>query len=142
MIQTNKIYKMEAIELLKQLPDNSVDLVLTDPPYNMTACEWDKPIDFQELWKGLKRVGKENCAFIFTASQPFTTDLINSNREMFKYELIWEKSKGSNFVHCNFQPLKTHENILIFSKGGSAQGSKNPMIYNKVMKVIGNEVIW
>ena len=114
-VKTNKVYKMEAIELLKQLPDNSVDLVLTDPPYNMTACEWDKPIDLKELWKELKRVGKENCAFIFTASQPFTTDLINSNREMFKYELIWEKTRNSNPSLAKSRPLPHHENIIIFS---------------------------
>ena len=114
MIQTNKIYKMEALELLKQLPDNSVDLVLTDPPYGITQNKWDKPIDFQEFWRELKRVGKEDCAFVFTASQPFTTDLINSNREMFKYELVWEKSKSSGFLNANRMPLRSHENIIVF----------------------------
>ena len=131
MIETNKVYKMEAIELLKQLPDNSVDLVLTDPPYNMTACEWDKPIDFQELWKELKRVGKENCAFVFTASQPFTTDLINSNREMFKYEIIWCKGKGSNFALVKKQPLKIHENIIVF---------QNKMNYNPQMEKVKGKI--
>jgi site-specific DNA-methyltransferase (adenine-specific) len=117
MIETNKVYKMEAIELLKQLPDNSVDLVLTDPPYNMTALEWDKKINLEELWKELKRVGKENCAFVFTASQPFTSILIMSNLDMFKHEWIWEKQKPSNFMSFKFQPAKYHENIIVFCKG-------------------------
>ena len=123
MIETNKVYCMDAFELLKQLPDNSVDLVLTDPPYGITACEWDKPIDFKELWKELKRVGKENCSFVFTASQPFTTDLINSNREMFKYELIWEKSKATGHAISKIRPMKAHENIIIFLIG---KGTYNP----------------
>lgn len=117
MLETNKVYKMEAIELLKQLPDNSIDLVLTDPPYNMTAFEWDKKIDLEKLWEEFKRVGKENCAFVFTASQPFTSILVMSNLSMFKHEWIWEKQKASNFMSFKFQPAKYHENIIVFSKG-------------------------
>jgi site-specific DNA-methyltransferase (adenine-specific) len=117
MIETNKVYKMEALELLKQLPDNSIDLVLTDPPYNMTALKWDKEIDLEELWKEFKRVGKENCAFIFMASQPFTSILVTSNLSMFKHEWIWEKQKASNFLSMKYCPAKYHENIIVFCKG-------------------------
>lgn len=82
------------------------------------------------MWEQLKRVIKPNGAIVMTASQPFTTKLISSNYEMFKYCWVWEKSKGSNFVHANFQPLKVHEDLCVFSFGGSAQGSKSPMTYN------------
>jgi site-specific DNA-methyltransferase (adenine-specific) len=116
-MEQNKVYKMEALELLKQLPDNSVDLVLTDPPYNMTALEWDKKIDLEKLWEEFKRVGKENCAFIFMASQPFTSILVTSNLSMFKHEWIWEKQKASNFLSMKYCPAKYHENIIVFCKG-------------------------
>ena len=89
-------------------------LVLTDPPYGITACEWDKLIDLEKFWVEIKRIIKPNGAIVMTASQPFTTDLINSNREMFKYELIWDKKKGSNIMSVKNMPLKSHENILVF----------------------------
>jgi site-specific DNA-methyltransferase (adenine-specific) len=105
---------MDCLDLLKQLPDKSIDLLLQDPPYNTTNCEWDKQIDFPELWKEWERVCKPNAAMIFTASQPFTTDLINSNRKLFRYELIWDKIRAAGFLNANRMPLKTHENILVF----------------------------
>ena len=82
------------------------------------------------MWKQLKRVIKLIGAIIMTASQPFTSVLVSSNLKMFKYCWVWEKSRAGNFVHANFQPLKAHEDICVWSFGGSAQGSKNPMVYN------------
>jgi site-specific DNA-methyltransferase (adenine-specific) len=116
---------------MKDIPDGSVDMILCDLPYGTTACAWDSVIPFEPLWEQYKRVIKPNAAIVLTASQPFTTALISSNYKMFKYEWIWEKTKASNFVHSNYQPLKAHENICVFSFGGSAQGSKMPMTYNK-----------
>ena len=110
----NKIYNEDCIETMKRIPDGSIDLMLTDPPYNTTACEWEYAIDFNKLWNEWLRIVKPNGAFIFTASQPFTTDLINSNRKIFKYELIWEKPNPSNPLLANKQPLKNHENIIVF----------------------------
>ena len=110
----NKIYNEDCIETMKRIPDGSVDLMLTDPPYNTTDCEWEYAIDFNKLWNEWLRIVKPNGAFIFTASQPFTTDLINSNRKNFKYELIWEKPNPSNPLLANKQPLKNHENIIVF----------------------------
>ncbi|MFA5999866.1 MAG: site-specific DNA-methyltransferase [Candidatus Paceibacterota bacterium] len=96
--------------------NNKVDLILSDPPYNITACDWDKSIDLNKLWVELKKLGKENTPYIFTASQPFTTDLINSNRDWFRYEYIWIKTKASNFQNARRMPMKRHENILVFYK--------------------------
>jgi len=96
------------------MEDESVDLIVTDPPYNMTACEWDKPIDLEKFWVEIKRIIKPNGAIVITASQPFTTDLINSNREMFKYDLIWNKIRPSGFFNANKMPMRSHEHILVF----------------------------
>lgn len=111
-----QLHNCDCLELLKQQPDNSVDLFLQDPPYNTTQCafEYDLIPLLPELWKEWIRVGKDNAAFVFTGSQPFTTDLICSNRKMFKYELIWDKIVGTQFLDANRKPLKQHENILVF----------------------------
>lgn len=123
----------DCLELMKSIPSGSVDLVLTDPPYGTTACKWDSVIPFEPMWAELKRIIKPNGAIVLFGSEPFSSTLRCSNLKMYKYDLVWEKSKGSNFVHAKYQPLKTHENILIFSKAGSAQGSKTPMTYNPQM---------
>ncbi len=128
----NNIWLMQGdcLERMKEIPEGSVDMVMCDPPYGTTACKWDSVIDLDLMWEQLKRIIKPNGAIVMTASQPFTTKIISSNYEMFKYCWVWEKSRGSNFVHANFQPLKVHEDVCVFSFGGSAQGSKSPMIYN------------
>jgi len=113
-METNIVYQEDCIEGMKKIPSNSIDLVLTDPPYGITACEWDKPINLEKFWVEIKRIIKLNGAIVMTASQPFTTDLINSNREWFKYELIWDKKKGSNIMVAKYMPSKSHENILVF----------------------------
>lgn len=113
----NKIYNEDCIETMKRIPDGSIDLMLTDPPYNMTGCEWDNAINIDELWNEWKRIVKPNGVFIITASQPFTSDIVISNKKMFKYEWIWEKHKGTNIFGVKREPLKIHESILIFSEG-------------------------
>lgn len=101
---------------LPKLPDNSIDMALLDLPYNTTQADWDKqPVNLPLLWKELIRVGKSHTSFVFTASQPFTTDLICSNRKMFRYEIIWSKTRVTGFLDANRRPLKAHESILIFS---------------------------
>ena len=104
---------------MKQIHNNTIDMVLVDMPYGTTRCKWDSVICMDSMWKQVKRIVKNDAAIVMTASQPFTTTLINSNLKMFKYCCIWEKSKASNFVHANYQPLKAHEDICIFSHGGS-----------------------
>lgn len=100
----------------KEIPNNSVDMVLMDLPYGTTKCSWDIIIPFDNLWKTLNRIIKDNGAIVLFGSQPFTTLLIASNLKNFRYEWIWEKQKASNFMTAKFQPLKYHENILVFSK--------------------------
>jgi site-specific DNA-methyltransferase (adenine-specific) len=104
----------DCIEEMKSLPCESIDMILVDPPYGTTACKWDSILPLNIMWKQLKRISKSNAAMVFTASQPFTSILINSNLEAFKYEWIWEKSKASNFLQASYMPLKAHENVLVF----------------------------
>ena len=126
----------DCLERMKEIPDGGVDLVLTDPPYGTTACNWDSVIPFEFMWSELNRIIKPNGAIVLFGSEPFSSMLRVSNLKMYKYDWVWEKSRASNFVHAKHQPLKAHETISVFSKGGSAQGSKHPMVYNP-QKVLG-----
>jgi site-specific DNA-methyltransferase (adenine-specific) len=121
----NSVLHGDCLELMKDIPDGSVDMILADLPYQVTACKWDAIIPFEPLWEQYERIIKDNGAIVLTASQPFTTALIMSNINNFKYEWIWEKSNPSNIALANKQPMKYHENICVFYK-------KQP-IYNKQM---------
>ena len=127
------LYKGDCLEVMDKLIAKGVkvDAIITDPPYGTTACKWDSVIPFDLMWERLNKLIKPNGAIVLTASQPFTSALVMSNLKMFKYEIIWEKSKHSNFALVNRQHLKTHENILIFSKG--------KYTYNKQMEVRVNK---
>lgn len=115
------IYLGDCLEVMPQaIEENSIDMVLADLPYGITACPWDKIIPFDKLWIEYKRIGKERTSFVFTASQPFTTDLINSNRKWFRYEWIWQKTASTGGLSANRVPLKIHENILVFYKSAGA----------------------
>lgn len=113
----------DCIEKMKDIPDGSVDMVLTDPPYGTTACKWDSVIPFDAMWEQMKRVTKKNGAIVLFGSQPFTSALVMSNPKMFKYEWVWEKSNPSNISQANRAPLKYHENIVVFYR--------EPPVYNK-----------
>jgi len=117
MLEINKVYCGDCLELMPKIADKSIDMILCDLPYGTTACKWDTIIPFEPLWKQYKRIIKDNGAIVLTASQPFTSKLVMSNQEMFRYEWIWEKEMGSNPLLANKQPMKSHENILIFQKG-------------------------
>jgi site-specific DNA-methyltransferase (adenine-specific) len=104
----------DCLEEMPKLQDHSIDMILCDLPYGTTACKWDTIIPFEPLWKQYKRIIKDNGAIVLTASQPFTSALVMSNPDMFKYEIIWAKSKPSNFMLAKKQILKQHENVLIF----------------------------
>ncbi len=126
----NKVICGETIEEMAKLPDKSIDMILCDLPYGTTACKWDTIIPFEPLWEQYKRIIKDNGAIVLTAVQPFTTTLIASNYEMFKYELVWEKSRPNGFLEAKNKPLRKHENVLVFSKGASSNGCKNRITYN------------
>ncbi len=108
----------DCLERMKEIPDCSVDMVLTDPPYGTTACKWDAVIPLEPMWEQLKRIIKPNGAIVMTASQPFTTTLISSNMKMFKYCWVWEKNRPTGFLQAKFMPMKTHEDICVFVKKG------------------------
>ena len=120
----------DCLDLMSEIPDGSVDMVMCDPPYGTTACKWDSVIPFEPMWAQLKRLVKPNGAIVMTASQPFTSALVMSNAEMFKYCWVWEKTRVSGFWDCAFRPLKGHEDIAVFSSGGAANGSNVVMVYN------------
>ena len=106
----------DCLEEMPKLADKSIDMILCDLPYGTTACKWDTVIPFEPLWKEYKRLIKDNGAIVLTASQPFTSALVMSNPTMFKYEWIWDKVKPSTGLHANIQPLRQHENILVFGR--------------------------
>lgn len=104
----------DCLEIMEDIPDNSVDMVLTDPPYGTTACRWDSIIPFEPMWKQLKRVTKTNGAIVITASQPFTSALVMSNPKMFKYDWVWKKTRPTNVLNAKRQPLRDKEDVLVF----------------------------
>lgn len=113
-----EIYCGDCLEIMPLLADKAIDMILCDLPYGTTACHWDTIIPLLEpLWKNYKRTIKDNGAIVLTASMPFTAKLAASKIEWLKYEWIWEKENGTNFVSAKFQPMKAHENILVFCKG-------------------------
>jgi len=107
----------DCLDVMQDIPDGSVDMVCTDPPYGTTACKWDAVIPFEPMWAQLKRIVKPNGAIVLMASQPFTSALIMSNVKMFKYCWVWNKKKGGNIMSLKWQPYKTHEDIVVFSYG-------------------------
>ena len=111
-----ELYLGDCLERMKEIPDGSVDMVLTDPPYGTTACKWDSVIPFEQMWEQLKRIIKPNGAIVFTASQPFTSALVMSQPKLFRYEWIWEKSIATQFLDAKRKPLKKHESVLVFAK--------------------------
>lgn len=113
----NTVIQGDCLEVMKDIPDNSVDMILADLPYGTTACKWDTIIPFEPLWEQYKRIIKDNGAIVLTASQPFTSALVMSNVKMFKYEWVWDKKQSGSFLLAKYQPLKITESVLVFSNG-------------------------
>jgi len=101
-----------------KIPDNYIDMVLTDPPYGTTACKWDSVIPLNEMWEQVNRIIRPNGAIVMTAAQPFTSILVASNLRGFKHDWIWVKNRGSNFASLKYQPMKEHESVLVFTQNG------------------------
>ena len=126
MLELNQVHQGNCYSLLAAIPAGSVSAIITDLPYNTTSCAWDKqPIDLPALWQEVKRILVPGGAFVTTAAQPFTTTLINSNREWFRYELIYKKNRPSDFLNANRRPMRIHENVLIFCERRTT-GTYNP----------------
>jgi site-specific DNA-methyltransferase (adenine-specific) len=113
----NKITQGDCLEVMRQIPDKSVDMILCDLPYGTTACKWDTILPFEDLWTHYERVIKDNGAIVLTASQPFSSSLVMSNPKLFKYEWIWDKKIPSGMSYARFQPMRQHEVVLVFGKG-------------------------
>jgi site-specific DNA-methyltransferase (adenine-specific) len=117
----------DCLELMKEIPSGSIDLILCDLPYGTTSCKWDHVIDPVRMWEQYRRI----CAgaIVLTATQPFTSALVMSNLEMFKYCWVWEKSRPGDIFNAKNKPLKAHEDICVFSSGTTANGSDRKMLY-------------
>jgi site-specific DNA-methyltransferase (adenine-specific) len=115
MTTTSQLLNGNCLERLKQLPNTSIDLVIADLPYGQTACDWDTKIDLSLLWTELKRVGKDNTAYIFFCTTKFGYELIKSNEKWFRYDLVWNKpGKGIGFLNAKKMPMRNHEMIYVF----------------------------
>lgn len=115
-IPLNTIFNMDCLEGMKGLPDGCIDMVLCDLPYGTTACKWDTCIPFEPLWEQYHRLVKHSGAIVLFGSEPFSTALRHSNLKEFRYDWIWEKEQGANFMLCKYQPYKVHEIISVFSR--------------------------
>ena len=113
----NKILQGDCLELMKDIPDKSIDMILCDLPYGTTACKWDTIIPFETLWEQYKRIIKNNGAIVLTASQPFTSALVMSNVKNYKHNWVWNKIRGSGHLLAKKRPMMASEDILVFSNG-------------------------
>lgn len=116
MKMESKIICGDTIDEMSKLPDKSIDMILCDLPYGTTQCKWDTVIPFDSLWDQYRRIIKDNGAIVLTASQPFTSNLVMSNPKLFRYSLVWEKSKSTGYLNSKKMPMRSHEDILVFYK--------------------------
>ena len=126
MLERNKVYLGDCLELMKDIPDKSIDMILCDLPYGTTQNKWDVIISFDKLWEQYSRIIKDNGVVALTSQGLFTAKTMLSNEKIFKYKIVWEKSKSTNFLNAKKQPLRKHEDICIFYK--------NQPTYNPQMK--------
>jgi len=135
----------DCLEVMKDIPDKSIDMILCDLPYGTTACKWDTIIPFEPLWAQYKRIIKDNGAIVLTASQPFTSALVMSNIQDYKYNWVWNKKAFSNQMMAKFQPLRITEDVCVFnSKIYKPQGlikyGKTTKQGNKITDNIGGGI--
>jgi site-specific DNA-methyltransferase (adenine-specific) len=131
MLELNKIYLGDCLDIMPKIADKSIDCIICDLPYGTTRNHWDSIIPLDKLWAQYERVIKPNGAIVLFSQQPFTSQLVMSNPKLFKYEWIWEKENGTGFLNANHAPLKIHENILVFGKGATSPTKKSvSMTYN------------
>ncbi|OQA94066.1 MAG: Modification methylase MboII [Bacteroidetes bacterium ADurb.Bin217] len=125
MLEHNQIYLGDCLDIMKNIENKSVDMILCDLPYGTTQCSWDTVIPFEPLWGQYERIIKDNGAIVLFGSEPFSSLLRTSNIKMYRHEWIWYKDKSGNFMNCKFEPMKVHENIMIF---GKKKGTYNPIM--------------
>jgi len=130
MNKLNEIINGDCLEVMKDIEDKSIDLIVCDLPYGTTECKWDSVIPFGPLWEQYERIIKDNGAIVLNASQPFTSVLVMSNLKLFKYPLVWRKTRIQGFAQAPYRFMTEHEDILVFGKGGCAKNAKNRMKFN------------
>lgn len=128
-LQLNKIYNEDCLEGMKNIPDNSVDLILCDLPYNMTKISWDCLIPFDKLWEQYKRIIKPTGNIVLFSAGMFTYQLIQSNMKDFRYKLIWKKNVPTGMASAKYRPMKYYEEICVF---GNSKATYNPIMKERV----------
>jgi len=126
-MEIDKIYNMDCLEGMKQIPDGTIDAVICDLPYGTTVCKWDVLIPFDKLWEEYRRICKPNAPIVLFGAEPFSSALRMSNLKEFRYDWIWEKTKFPNFMFVNQQPCRLHETISVFYR---KQPTYNPQMEN------------
>lgn len=124
------LMKGDCLELMKNIPDKSVDLILCDLPYGTTSCHWDSVIPFEPLWSQYRRIIKDRRAIVLFAGEPFASTLRLSNIAWYKYDWIWEKNNAVGFVNAKLKPMNKHEVVCVFSNGKTSNRNNSNMIYN------------
>ena len=125
-----KLYNGDCLEIMKDIPNNSINLICVDLPYGSTELTWDKHINFKDMWDNFNRILSIKGNIVLFSTQPFTTKLINSNPSMFRYEIIWIKSRPTGFANANYRPMRKHENILVFTKSSTSTAGNIHANYN------------
>lgn len=128
-----KLIQGDCLDVMKSIPDGSIDAIITDPPYGTTGCKWDSVIDFDLMWEQLNRIIKPNGAIVLFGSEPFSSALRMSNIKNYKYDWVWNKKLAGNGILAKKQPLKIHELIHVFSSGGKA--NYNPQMTEGKMRL-------
>lgn len=119
MLELNKIHQGDCLELMKNIDNNSIDLIICDLPYGITEANWDSIIDLEKLWKEYKRISKETTPIILTARNPFSSKLIMSNLKGYKHKWVWNKKQSGSFANAKYMPLQIEEDILAFTSKGA-----------------------
>jgi DNA modification methylase len=125
MLEINKVHQGDCLEVMKEIPDKSIDLICADLPYETTNCSWDSMLDLPKLWIEYERIIKDNGAILLFAQTPFDKILGSSNLKLLRYEWIWEKTQATGHLNSKRMPMKAHENILVFYK---KQPTYNPIM--------------
>ena len=116
-VTSSAVFHGDCLEVMKTIPDGSIDMILCDLPYGTTACKWDSVLPFDKLWKDYERIIKDSGCIVLFASNPFASALIMSNPKLFRYEFVWDKVIPTGFTMANYRPMMQHELVLVFSKG-------------------------
>tara|TARA_R110000803_G_scaffold201806_1_gene266716 strand:- start:181 stop:1122 length:942 start_codon:yes stop_codon:yes gene_type:complete len=130
-----QLLKGDCLEVMKTIPDGSIDAIITDPPYGTTACKWDSVIDFEFMWEQIERITRPNAQIIMTASQPYTTELIHSNIKNYSHQWIWNKKMSANPLLCKKMPMKNFEDVVVFCFNYNKYDSRRDY-FSKVLNFI------